>query len=33
MLPGEILPNPRNDSSFKKYINTEKFKAELNQIE
>jgi len=33
MLPGETLPNPRNDSSFKKYINTEKFKAELNQIE
>ncbi len=33
MLPGETLPNPRNDSSFKNYINNEKFKAVLKQIE
>jgi tetratricopeptide (TPR) repeat protein len=33
MLPGEILPNPRNDSSFNKYINTAKFKAELDRLE
>lgn len=33
MLPGETLPNPRNDSSFKKYINNDKFKKVLKQIE
>ena len=33
MLPGETFPDPRKDSSFKKYINTEKFEAVLKQIE
>lgn len=33
MLQGETLPDPREDSSFKKYINTDKFKESLKQIE
>jgi len=33
MLPGETFPNPGNDSSFKKYMNNEKFKAILKQME
>jgi tetratricopeptide (TPR) repeat protein len=33
MIPGEKLPNPAKDSSFKKYLDTEKFKAVLKEFE
>jgi tetratricopeptide (TPR) repeat protein len=32
MLPGEKLPDPRTDSSFKKYLNNNTFVEELNRL-
>jgi tetratricopeptide (TPR) repeat protein len=33
MLPGEELPDPRTDSSFKRFLNNTKFIEELNKME
>ena len=32
MLPGETLPDPKNDSSFKKYLADKQFSAELDKM-
>ncbi|MFH0878741.1 MAG: tetratricopeptide repeat protein [Lentisphaerota bacterium] len=32
MLPGEVLPNPRHDSSFRKYLSDKRFTDALEQL-